>query len=146
MSQTFTVESFFQLCHPTNRVPLHLSPDGQKLVITTQSYRREADPGDDDSYTTHGVPRGMISSRVLIIDTVTGAAQEPFPRDATSWAAQWSPDGTRLAAYVQYEGEACLGVWERATGHFKLYPHVIVKPFFGFEIPRSTPDSRALVV
>lgn len=146
MSRAFTVENFFQLYHPTNRVPLHLSPDGQKLAITIQSSRRTADSGDDDSFTTAGVPRGMVSSRVLIVDTVTGAAQEPFPSNATSWAAQWSPDGTRLAAYVQDEEAACLGVWERASGKRMLYPHVVVRPFFGFEVPRWTTDGQTLVV
>jgi dipeptidyl aminopeptidase/acylaminoacyl peptidase len=146
MPQKFTVDALLGLCHPTNRVPLHLSPDGQILAITTQSYKRDADSSNDDSYTTDGVPRGMVGSRVLIIDTITGAAQEPFPRGAISWAAQWSPDGTHLAAYVQYEGPACLGVWERATGNFRLYSHVVVRPFFGFEIPRWTPDSLALVI
>lgn len=143
----FTAEVFFGLSQPTSRVPFHLSPDGQKLVFAVQSQRRARDTGSDTSYTTTGIPRGMIGSRILMVDCVTGTVEEPFPPGSTSWGAQWSPDGSRLAAYVQAdEGHACLGIWERASQKSRLYAHVHVRPFFGFEVPRWTPDSQSLVV
>jgi dipeptidyl aminopeptidase/acylaminoacyl peptidase len=88
----------------------------------------------------------MIGSRVLVVDTTTGETQEPFPSGNTSWGAQWSPDGSRLAAYVQYEGPACLWIWERETGNLHPLPQAIVRSSFGFEAPQWTPDGRALVV
>ncbi len=135
-----------ELQQPTNRVPLHISADGRKLAMTTQWCRRATDLGRDRSYTLDGVPRGMLGSRVLVVDTASGEVEEPFPVGSTSWSAQWSPDGTRLAAYIQHEGQACLGVWERTNRSLKLFPQALVRPFFGFEVPRWTPDSQALVV
>jgi dipeptidyl aminopeptidase/acylaminoacyl peptidase len=142
----FTVNLLLGLYQPTNRVPLHLSPDGRKLIISVQNSRRANDLGGDLSYTATGIPKAMVGSRILVVDCVTGSVEEPFPSGCTSWGAQWSPDGTRLVAYVQYEGSSCLGVWERMSGHYRLYPHILVRPFFGFEVPRWTPDNRSLVI
>jgi dipeptidyl aminopeptidase/acylaminoacyl peptidase len=142
----FTVDLLIELSQPTTRAPLHLSPDGRKLIVNVQHCRRVRDLGGDRSYTAAGIPKGMVESRTLVVDSITGIVQEPFPTDATSWGAQWSPDGTRLAAYVQYQGQACLGVWERASERYTLYPHILVRPFFGFEVPRWTPDNRSVIV
>jgi hypothetical protein len=142
----FSVDLLLGLFQPTTRAPLHLSPDGRKLIVNVQHGRRTHDPGGDLSYTTTGIPREMMGSCVLVVDTVTDTVEEPFPTGATSWGAQWSPDGTRLAAYVQWDGQACLGVWERTSGRCRLYAHIPVRPFFGFEVPRWTPDSQSVVV
>ena len=142
----FTVDQFLGLLQPTARVPLHLSPDGQKLVVTRQQGKHARNLGSDLSYTATGIPKGAIGSRLFVVDTSTGIAEEPFPSSATSWGAQWSPDGSLLATYVQYEGQACLGIWERASEQYRLYPHVLVRPFFGFEVPCWTSDSQSLVV
>lgn len=142
----FTVDLLLGLVQPTTRVPLHLSPDGQKLIVHGQCRRRTRITGGDRSYTATGIPKGMIGSRLFVVDTTTGMVEEPFPPGATCWGAQWSPDGTLLAAYVQDEGAACLGTWERVSRQYRLYPHVLVRPFFGFEAIRWTPDSRSVMV
>lgn len=114
--------------------------------MNTQSCRRENDPGGDRSYTASGIPREMVGSRILVVDTVTGTVEEPFPAGSSSWGAQWSPDGTKLAAYIRDEGAPCLGLWERTSGSYRLYSHVLVRPFFGFEVPKWTPDSQSLLL
>ena len=141
----FTLDTFLELSQPTTRVPLHLSPDGNLLLISVQPHKREK-PDGDRSYTAHGIPQEMVGSRVLIVDTITGEVSQPFPDGSTSWGAQWSPDGMKLAAYIQYEGQACLAIWQRADKSYQLYPHVLVRPFFGFEVPQWTPDSQSVVV
>ena len=51
-----------------------------------------------------------------------------------------------LVAYVQQQEEPPgLGIWHRDTGAVRQLP-VPVRPFFGFEVPRWTPDSRSVIV
>lgn len=147
MAQRITIDALLGLRQPSIRVPLHLSPDGARLAISVQSKRRDAAVRRERGFSPEGIPLEMVGSRVLIIDTATGAVETPFPAtDATSWGAQWSPDGTLLAAYVQQDGPACLGIWQRATRTARLIPQAPVRPFFGFEVPQWTPDSRAVIV
>jgi len=87
----------------------------------------------------------MIASRVLVVNTATGEALQPFPDGSTSWGARWSPDGRRLVAYVAHEGPSCLYIWERMTNELRPLSEATVRPFFGFEIPRWTPDGSTLI-
>ena len=140
----FTLDDFFHLHEPTCRVPLHLSIDGRLLSLTIRSGGRGA-LGPDQSFTPEGVPEEMVGSRVLVVDTTTGQVQYPFGLDATSWGGVWSPDGRLLAAYVQDSGPPCPAVWSRADGTCSHYRAAHVRPFFGFEVIRWTPDSAALI-
>lgn len=142
----FTVDMLLGILKTTDRTPLHLSRDGQKLVITVQDQKRVPDLVSDQSYTTTGIPHGMVRSRILVVDISSGSAEEPFPHESTSWGAQWSPDGTKLAAYVQYKGQACLGIWNRMNGQYTLYPHILVRPFFGFEVPQWMSDNKFVLI
>ena len=142
----FTIDHLLQLRQPANRVPMHVSPDGAKLAVSSQSKRRQSLADSGSGNTTEGVPDEVVGSRVLVVDTRTGEVQEPFPAGSTSWGGQWSPDGTMLAAYVQDEGAACLGVWHGADASYILHHEVAVRSFFGFEVPRWTPDCGSVVV
>lgn len=142
----FSVDDFLQLEEPTIRVPMHLSPDGRWLALSVQRKRREVGLGGQDGYRPDGVPAEAGSSRVLVVDTGTGATVEPFPQESTSWGAQWSPDGRRLAAYVRHAGPPCLGIWDPETDAWTLLRQAPVRPFFGFEVPRWTPDGQQVVV
>lgn len=126
--------------------PLHLSPDGSHLVVTLHHISKVNMNGKDECYTSPGVSQRLISSHVLMIDTATGAIQEPFP-GGTSWGARWSPDGTRLAAYVLHEGDyAHLAIWEKISGHILQFSQVRVHARKGYEVPQWTPDGHALVL
>jgi hypothetical protein len=118
--ERFTVDHALGLWEPTGRVPLHLSPDGRHLALSARRGGRAAPLGEDQSFDDAGVPVEAIGSRVLVVDTATGATRAPFPDGSTSWGGQWSPDGTRLAAYVQHQGAACPGVWDAAGGAVRL--------------------------
>lgn len=84
----FTLDTFLELTQSTNRVPPHLSPDGNTLAMSVRPHKRASDPGGDQSYMARGVPNEMVGSRVLVIDTATGTVEEPFPAGSTSWEAQ----------------------------------------------------------
>ncbi len=110
--QPFTVDHLLRLRRPTTRVPLHLSPDGALLALSAQPARRNTPAGGGQGFTAEGVLTEMVGSRVIVVDTGTGAIADPFTAPgSTSWGPQWSPDGRTLAAYVQQEGPVCLGAW-----------------------------------
>ena len=144
--RALTVTQLRQLRKPTYRVPLHASPDGTRLAVSVMRDEPGAEVSDAQGFTPSGLPGEAVGSRVLVVNTATGAVEEPFSAARTSWGGQWSPDGAMLAAYVQQQQETPgLGVWHRATGAVRQLP-VPVRPFFGFEVPRWTPDSRSVIV
>ena len=147
MSQrTLTVTQLRQLRKPTYRVPLHVSPDGIRLTVSVMRDEPGAEVPDAQGFTPSGLPDEAVGSRVLVVNTATGETEAPFSAARTSWGGQWSPDGTMLAAYVQQQQEPPgLGIWHRDTGAVRQLP-VPVRPFFGFEVPRWTPDSRSVIV
>lgn len=75
-----------------------LTDDGQWVAATV---RRTIDNADPDNY-RYGDPTYVSPSRVrlLIIDTVSGAIQEPLKDLASVRQTAWSHDGTRLAIFV----------------------------------------------
>ena len=144
--RTLTVTQLRRLQSPTYRVPLHVSPDGAVLAVSVMRDEPGAEVHDAQGLTPSGLPGEAVGSRVLVVNTATGAVEEPFPAARTSWGGQWSPDGTMLVAYVQQgEEPPGLGIWHRDTGSVRQLP-VPVRPFFGFEVPRWTPDSRSVIV
>lgn len=145
-----TEEMLADLRYPMARAPLHLSPDGAMLAVSSQGRRRRGGPNDNSGLAPVGVPHETLQGRVLVVDTASGRAWEPFPRHVASWAGQWSPDGSMLAAFVQRDEQPDewpgLGIWHRGSGTSTTLRQAPVRPFFGFEVPRWTPDSRSVVV
>jgi dipeptidyl aminopeptidase/acylaminoacyl peptidase len=93
-----------------------LTNDGRYLVVTNtvrrdgfgQDFRRDGDP----TY-TRGIP-----TRVLVIDTRTGATQSVFPDKRPVKAVSWSPDGNRLAMLL-YNGDVFEpAIWDRRSNKF----------------------------
>ena len=142
---TLTVAQLRRLRTSAFRVPLHISPDGTKLAVSVTRDEPGAEVSGPNGITPSGLPGEAVGSRVLLVDTATGAVEEPFSAGGTSWGGQWSPDGELLAAYVQQDGPPGLGIWHRDSAIVRFWP-VPVRPFFGFEVPRWTPDSRSVVV
>src|SRR5262249_23945540 len=88
-----------------------LSEDGRWMAVTSyvrrdaygQDYRRDGDP----TY-VHPVP-----SRLLVVDTKSGAVKSVFTDKRLVRLARWPPDGDRLATFV-YNGDADEPlVWDR---------------------------------
>ncbi|MFQ6041951.1 MAG: S9 family peptidase [Candidatus Poribacteria bacterium] len=141
-----TIEHLLNIQRLTDRAPLHLSPDGRWLALSVQGVRKDATGVIKHGFQADGVNWMMAGSRILVVDTSTGEAQEPFPAGSVSWGAQWSPDGSRLAAYLQHEGAACVGIWSLEQDTYQLLRQATVRVSFGFEVPQWTPDSRTVVV
>ena len=139
----FGIEHLLTLRTPTNRMPFHLSPDGELLALGLQQKTTAPRGGH---FNAKGVPREMAGSAVALIDTESGETVFPFPDSSVSWSAQWSPDGRWLAAFVQHEGVACLGIWDRRTDDYRLLRNAPVKVRFGFDLPRWLPDSSGVIV
>ncbi len=145
MTRRFSIDDLLALQGPTVEVPPHLSPDGRRIAVSVQKLSRSEAVSPMHVYTPDRVPDAVVGSRVVIVDTTTGESHYPFPAGGTSWAARWSPDGSRLAAYVQHEGVACLGIWDSASGDIRLVHDADVKPYY-FDLPQWTPDGRRVVV
>ena len=146
MNQSFSVDHLVKLKRPTDRVPMNLSPDGRLLAVSVQGIRRNSVEIREHGFGVDGVHEGMDGSHIYVVDTTTGNAQEPFPPESVSWGGQWSPDGSRLAAYVRLDGLVCLGVWLRETNTFQLFKRALTRTSYGFEVPRWTPDSKKIIV
>ncbi|HVE32647.1 MAG TPA: hypothetical protein VNC18_03725, partial [Gemmatimonadaceae bacterium] len=91
-----------------------LTDDGRWLAVTNtmrrdqfgQDYRRDGDP----SYVRPSL------SRLLVIDTKSGAVQSVFSDKRPVRAPRWSPDGKRLAMLI-FNGDIYEpAIWDRASG------------------------------
>lgn len=121
MQDRFNADRLLTYKRVSNRAPFHLSRDGILLALTA-------------------------GRSVVVVDTKTGSAAHPFPEESVSWAPRWSPGGERLAAYIQHQGDACLGVWQRSSGECRLLRNAAVRVEYGFEIPQWTPDGGSLLI
>jgi dipeptidyl aminopeptidase/acylaminoacyl peptidase len=107
---TFTAEDALEI----NTAAIgDLSDDGRYLAVTSttrrdqfgQDFRRDGDP----SYAR------SIPTRLLVIDTRTGATQPVFADKQSVRAVRWSPDGNRLAMLI-FNGDVFEpAVWDRAA-------------------------------
>ena len=146
MPGRLSIDDLLQIRYPTESVPPRLSPDGRSLALTVSPAVSSQDGGSSREYDARHVPQTVAGSQITVIDVPTGALWQPFPHAEVSWGGQWSPDGSMLAAYIVKGGPACLGVLHLADRRLQLVRDAEVRPFFGFELPVWTPDSRLVVV
>jgi dipeptidyl aminopeptidase/acylaminoacyl peptidase len=77
--------------------------------------------------------------------TADGSWFEPFADWTTSWGAQWSPDGTVLAAFVHRDGGApTLAIWHVGDQTIRDLK-ITVGTHFTFERPQWVFDGTALI-
>ncbi|MXX73828.1 MAG: prolyl oligopeptidase family serine peptidase [Holophagales bacterium] len=129
------------------RSPINFSPDGAWIAHTVQT--DETVPrGSGGRYAETGFPFGEGESRMEA--TVTRLADSESIRlggeHSSSWAGIWSPDGKLVAFYSDEGGEAGLWIWDASARRAERLGSVLVRPFFGFETPRWSPDSGAILV
>ena len=128
------------------RSPIDLSPDGRWVVHTIQT--RDSVPRDSLQFSATGVPFAEGDSRMeaTVTEVATGEAITLGEAGSSSWAATWSPDGDRVAFYSDAGGEAGLWIWELESRSAERIPGTAVRPFFGFEKPRFSPDGGRVLV
>jgi dipeptidyl aminopeptidase/acylaminoacyl peptidase len=127
------------------RSSFQLSPDGEWLAHTVS--RAERLPRATPAFSDTGKPFGEGGSRMQasLTHVRTGEVVRLGGAAGSSWAPVWSPDGERVAFYADDDGEAGVWIWEKASGRAWRFPGVVARPFFGFEVPRWSPDGRRLL-
>jgi dipeptidyl aminopeptidase/acylaminoacyl peptidase len=121
------------------------SPDGRWIAHTVST----ADPLTYGSayFSRTGTSRAEGAERFEAHVTNVRTGQEVRLGDpaSSSWAPVWSPDGRRIAFFSDKGGSAGLWVWSLATRRAQRFPGVIVRPFFGLELPRWSGDGRTIL-
>lgn len=145
VSQPLQVDEALAVRHFADRVPLALSPDS-KLVAYTVSDPRRLAKNFTRYFGVTGTPGWQRGSDVLITDVGSGVTHSLTGGRGASWGPVWSPDGRQLAFYSDRDGFARLWLWDRARDTLRRVSDVIVRPFFGFEQVRWSPDGHNLLI
>jgi dipeptidyl aminopeptidase/acylaminoacyl peptidase len=129
------------------RSPVNFSPDGEWIAHTIET--DETVPrGSSSRYADTGFPfsEGNARMEATLSSTYDDREIRLGSADAASWAAVWSPAGDRVAFYSDEGGEAGLWIWDRTTKTSRRIGDFIVRPAFGFEMPRWSSDGTNLLV
>lgn len=133
LGEPLPVESVASFRAFETEIPIDLSPDGEWVAYTVSG---------GSSLST--APKADISSsrELWLTSTRVSKTISLSKPNRSSWGGVWSPDGTRLAFFADWSGEAGLWVWEKTTRQAVQVSGVIVRPRIGFEVVRWTSDSR----
>lgn len=128
-------------------VPIDLSPDGKWVAYTLKDPRR-GEKTDDERYgffTRSGVRIFEVGCDVWIANTTSGQSKCLTSGEGSSWGPVWSPDGNHLVFYSDRDGQVRLWRWDKATDTLRQVSDITVRPYFGDEVVRWTPDSRKVL-
>jgi dipeptidyl aminopeptidase/acylaminoacyl peptidase len=130
------------------RIPLSVSADGRWLAFTLVDSSRRQSAGDTRflHFSPTGASTEVPGCDVWIADLHASGAKNLTGGRGTSWGPVWSPDGQSLAFCSDRDGQARLWVWNRNSNSLRRVSDVIVRPFFGFEVARWTPDSKQILM
>lgn len=124
----------------TSRV--EFAPDGQWIA-----YGEVAGEALDPGSTGTGVPPPLgQKSRIVIVDTRTGARNYLTGAQSWSWAPKWSPDGRDLAFYSDDGGQSRVWIWNKGARQARTIRDLAVMPANRSELVQWTSDGRGLVV
>lgn len=128
-------------------VPLDLSPDGEWVAYTLKNPRKTEKPGDEryTFFTRSGVRIVEVGCEVWVTNTTSGELRCLTEDSGSSWGPVWSPDGNRLIFYSDRDGQAQLWVWEKTVDRLRQVSALSVRPYFGDEVVRWTPDGRKVL-
>ena len=118
------------------------SPDGALVVYGVCDPRRTRPRKD-------GKPR-MDSTRFtdgcsIQVSPVAGGEPIVVAHDGASWAAEWSPDGGRLAFYGDDPDGVHLWIWDRGTRKARSVSPEEVDATVGEEVPVWTADGKQII-
>ena len=137
-----TLDDLFKFNTFVRYVPIDITADGNWLAYDTQNREQYEGGGGNTAYSKTGVMIEMAYGTIWVTNTRTGEHRNLTPDWGSSWAPRWSPDGTRLAFYSDRMGQPHLYVWNRVSDEMQVFSSEIVQTFFGFEVPKWTPDGR----
>ena len=124
------------------RVPIDITSDGNWIAYNTQNREQYEGGGGNSAYSKTGVMIEMAYGMIWVTNTRTGEHRNLTPDWGSSWAPRWSPHGTHLAFYSDRMGKPHLYVWNRESDDMQEFASETVKTFFGFEVPKWTPNGR----
>ncbi|MDE0635708.1 MAG: prolyl oligopeptidase family serine peptidase [Candidatus Poribacteria bacterium] len=137
-----TLEDLLKFNTFVERVPIDITADGNWIAYNMQNREQYEGGGGNSAYSKTGVMIEMASGTVWVTNTRTGEHRNLTPDWGSSWAPRWSPDGTHLAFFSDRTGKPHLYVWNRETNDMQEFASATVRTFFGFEVPKWTPDGR----
>ena len=140
-----TLEDLFKFNTFVRYVPIDITADGNWVAYNTQNREQYEGGGGNTVYSKTGVMIEMAYGTIWVTNTRTGEHRNLTPDWGSSWAPRWSPDGTRLAFYSDRRGKPHLYVWNRESDEMQEFSSGTVQTFFGFEVPKWTPDGRFVV-
>ena len=128
-------------------VPIDLSPDGKWIAYTLKNPRR-GEKIDDERYgffTRSGVRVVTVACDIWIVNTTSGQSKCLTGGKGSSWGPVWSPDGNHLVFYSDRDGQVRLWMWGKSADTLRRVSDITVRPYFGDEVVRWTPDSRKVL-
>ncbi len=137
-----TLEDLLKFNEFIFRVPIDITSDGNWIAYNTQNREQYEGGGGNSAYSKTGVMIEMAYGTVWVTNTRTGEHRNLTQNWGSSWAPRWSPDGTCLAFFSDRMGKPYLYVWNRESDDMQEFTSATVRTFFGFEVPKWTPDGR----
>jgi Tol biopolymer transport system component len=138
MDNTITLNEILNVKVPADRVHMSLSSDNNWLAFCLS--------GKIEVKKSIGVSMAVEGNVQWVCDLDTGNAFPVAPDAKCSWAGVWSPDGKTLSFFADIDDKARLWLWSPSSRTLKLASDIIVRPFFGFEKPIWTKDSRFIII
>jgi dipeptidyl aminopeptidase/acylaminoacyl peptidase len=128
-----------------DRVQVDLSPDGKFVAFTLKSPVRGAAKDGTRYFSASGVSGAFRGTDVLVTEVLAAKTTNLTDR-GSNWSPTWSPDGRTLAFFSDRDGQARIWLWERARRQLRRLTADPVRPYFGFEGIRWSPNSRRVAV
>jgi len=118
--------------------PLELSPDEKWALFEYSAPASHTGEGGSSDFLRTGSPLLSIQgarNQVRLINLPNGKFVELAPDGASAWGASWSPDGSQIAYYSDYDGEAGLWVVNTVSHRSRRIGDRITRGYFGTERP-----------